>query len=284
MPRNGSGSYSAPANSVNPAVATTTIDDSDFNDLVADLESAMTASIANDGQTTTTAVIPFASGVKSDTIVENTSNTGVTVDGTLVKDGTINVTQTNDANGNETLILGTVASAVNEITVTNSATGNAPSIAVTGDDTNIDLPLVPKGTGQLDIGSGGATQAEQEAGTATDKIVTPGRQHFHPSAAKAWAEVINADTTPALDESYNVTSATDVAAGRMQVNWAENFSGTSYSPQCLPGENSAGTAPRVSMYDDNSKTAGATEFQFFSVTGNLSDPDAYSVVAFGDHA
>jgi hypothetical protein len=41
------------------------------------------------------------------------------------------------------------ASAVNEITVTNSATGNAPEIAATGDDTNIDLKLTPKGTGNL---------------------------------------------------------------------------------------------------------------------------------------
>jgi hypothetical protein len=43
------------------------------------------------------------------------------------------------------------ASAVNEITVTNSATGNAPEIAATGDDTNIDLKLTPKGTGKLNL-------------------------------------------------------------------------------------------------------------------------------------
>jgi hypothetical protein len=43
------------------------------------------------------------------------------------------------------------ASAVNEITVTNSATGNAPEIAASGDDTNIDLKLTPKGTGKLNL-------------------------------------------------------------------------------------------------------------------------------------
>jgi hypothetical protein len=43
------------------------------------------------------------------------------------------------------------ASAVNEITVTNSATGNAPEIAATGDDTNIDLKITPKGTGKLNL-------------------------------------------------------------------------------------------------------------------------------------
>jgi hypothetical protein len=43
------------------------------------------------------------------------------------------------------------ASAVNEITVTNSATGNAPEITSSGDDTNIDLKLTPKGTGKLNL-------------------------------------------------------------------------------------------------------------------------------------
>lgn len=52
-----------------------------------------------------------------------------------------------DANGNEMLIFDTVTSAVNEITLANAATGNSPSLSATGGDTNIDLLLVPKGTG-----------------------------------------------------------------------------------------------------------------------------------------
>ena len=56
-------------------------------------------------------------------------------------------TQVEDSNGNETLKLGSTASAVNELTVTNAATGNAPEISATGGDTNIDLKLKGKGTG-----------------------------------------------------------------------------------------------------------------------------------------
>jgi len=48
-----------------------------------------------------------------------------------------------------------VASAVNEITVANAATGNKPKISATGNDSNISLELVPKGTGGIVIGSGG---------------------------------------------------------------------------------------------------------------------------------
>lgn len=40
-----------------------------------------------------------------------------------------------------------VSSAVNELTVTNAATGNPPVLSATGSDTNIDLNLTGKGTG-----------------------------------------------------------------------------------------------------------------------------------------
>lgn len=60
-----------------------------------------------------------------------------------------------DNNGNEVLIAGpAVASAVNEVTVSNAATGNAPSLKATGGDTNIPLRLTPKGTGLLQITDG----------------------------------------------------------------------------------------------------------------------------------
>jgi hypothetical protein len=54
-----------------------------------------------------------------------------------------------DANGLEQIVFQTTASAVNELEVTNAATGNAPQLAVTGDDTDINLNLVAKGTGSV---------------------------------------------------------------------------------------------------------------------------------------
>ena len=56
-----------------------------------------------------------------------------------------------DENGNEQIIFQTTSSAVNQIDVTNAATGNAPSISATGDDTNIGLTLTPKGSGAVVI-------------------------------------------------------------------------------------------------------------------------------------
>lgn len=60
-----------------------------------------------------------------------------------------------DANGNESIILVATASAVNEFTVVNAATGTNPQLKASGGDTNIDVALTPKGTGNVDITSGG---------------------------------------------------------------------------------------------------------------------------------
>ena len=57
----------------------------------------------------------------------------------------------NDENGNEQIVFQTTASAVNQIDVTNAATGNAPSIQATGGDSNVDLKIGPKGTGNIEI-------------------------------------------------------------------------------------------------------------------------------------
>ena len=51
-----------------------------------------------------------------------------------------------DANNNETVRSGATASAVNEITVTNAATGTSPTIGASGSDTHVSMILVPKGT------------------------------------------------------------------------------------------------------------------------------------------
>ena len=60
-----------------------------------------------------------------------------------------------DANGNESIILVATASAVNEFTVANAATGNGPELRATGGDTDIDIELVPKGAGNVNITVGG---------------------------------------------------------------------------------------------------------------------------------
>ena len=57
----------------------------------------------------------------------------------------------NDENGNEQVVFQTTSSAVNQLDITNSATGNAPSIQATGGDSNISLKVGPKGTGLIEV-------------------------------------------------------------------------------------------------------------------------------------
>jgi len=58
-----------------------------------------------------------------------------------------------DTNGNELFIFTATASAVNELTYANAATGNGPSFTATGGDTDIDFTLTPKGAGNLILDS-----------------------------------------------------------------------------------------------------------------------------------
>lgn len=69
-----------------------------------------------------------------------------------------------DPNGNEIIKTSYVASAVNEVTVTNAATGNAVSISATGGDSNIDINLVPKGSGVLKVNGSAISSAMTNAG------------------------------------------------------------------------------------------------------------------------
>ena len=55
----------------------------------------------------------------------------------------------NDENDLEQIKFATTASAINELTVKNAAAGNAPEVSSTGDDTNIDLKITPKGSGNV---------------------------------------------------------------------------------------------------------------------------------------
>lgn len=55
-----------------------------------------------------------------------------------------------DSSSNELIEFAKTASAVNHVSVTNAATGNGPTIAAAGGDTNIDLLLSGKGTGGVE--------------------------------------------------------------------------------------------------------------------------------------
>lgn len=101
-------------------------------------------------------------GHASDTTLARSAAGQITVEGVSVATASNTLTLTNktltapkladggfiaDANGNEGLILTTTASAVNEVTLANAATGGNPKLSATGGDSNIGLDFQAKGTG-----------------------------------------------------------------------------------------------------------------------------------------
>ena len=113
------------------------------------------ASITNGG----TVTIPSG----ADTLVARTSTDTLT-NKTLTAPKIADAGFIADANGAEQIIFQTTASAVNEIEVTNAATGGAasagtstaPIIGASG-ETNVDLALLPKGTGHVAVRSTGGS-------------------------------------------------------------------------------------------------------------------------------
>jgi len=57
-----------------------------------------------------------------------------------------------DTNGLQLFLLTATSSAANEFTVANAAAGAGPTLSATGDDTNVDINIDPKGSGVTAVG------------------------------------------------------------------------------------------------------------------------------------
>jgi hypothetical protein len=126
-----------------------------------------------------------------------------------------------------------------------------------------------------------ATQAEQEAASITTAYTTPGRQQYHPSAAKAWV-IFNGTGTVAITASYNVTSITDNGVGDYTVNFTTAFSAATAYTWAAGGLQSAANAPiSISQDSNNAPTASACRFRV-NQNGTVADIDRITIVFYGD--
>ena len=123
-----------------------------------------------------------------------------------------------DDSSNEFLIFQKTGSAVNQFDVTNAATGSAPKLSATGDDSNIDFDLEAKGTGHVTVrgnSNPGAIQFNCESNSHGQIVIS--QPHS--------ASVTNVLTLPAgSDQEIVGTSATQTLTNKT-IN-ASQLSGT----------------------------------------------------------
>ena len=132
----------------------------------------------------------------------------------------------NDENGNEQIVFQTTSSAVNQLDVTNAATGSAPSIQATGGDSNINLRVGPKGTGLVEVlgaDNPGSIQLNCEANSHGIKLTSPPHSSGQSYELKFPTGNVTADRFLKVD-SVSGSGTTGVG----QLSFAEVSGGTSW--------------------------------------------------------
>ena len=123
-----------------------------------------------------------------------------------------------------------------------------------------------------------ATQAEMETATATSDaaFVTPGRTHFHPGVAKAWA-VWSQGGSQSTTESYNMDAVSDGGAtGTTDHLFTTDLSDGNYT---IAGDSNAGG---IIAHVGGTKATTGFQTQTFTHDGTLGDHGENSLVVFGD--
>ena len=143
-----------------------------------------------------------------------------------------------DDSDNEQLTFQKTSSAVNNFEMTNQATGTSPTLAAVGGDSNIDMVLVPKGTGETKVGTGSAdatitssgahnlildTNSGTNSGTITITDAANGNIAIAPNGSGA--VVLDGLSWPTSDGTANYVLKTD---GSASLSWTEMSGGTDW--------------------------------------------------------
>ena len=167
-----------------------------------------------------------------------------------------------DENGNEQIIFQTTASAVNQLDVTNAATGNAPEISATGGDTNISLKLTPKGSGQVlldgNVGVESGTIDLKNSGSRS-KI------NFYCESGNAHAQALQA--APHSESASNTLTLPSTGGDVDLVSTASTATLT----------NKTLTSPKIN--EDVALTATATELNLLDGVSGLAQADFTKLAA-----
>ncbi|NDG20072.1 MAG: hypothetical protein EB117_17665, partial [Betaproteobacteria bacterium] len=180
------------------------------------------------------------------------------------------LTAINDTNGNELIGIIATASAVNEITVANAATGNNPVISATGGDTNVGITLTPKGTGAVKLSGLSYPTAD---GTANQVIQTNG------SGVLSFATVSGSGSPGGSDTyvQFNDSGSFGGDAGLTYNKTTDTLSVNGVSVGRGAGSVSTNTAVGASALGANTTGADNTAVGYQTASGNTTGSENIAI-------
>lgn len=197
-----------------------------------------------------------ASGANTDITSVYLNNTGLKIKDTNATHGL-------------SIVPGSNITADRTLTVT---TGDADRTVTVSGDLTVSSAATISGTNTGDVSA--AAQADQETATSTTTYVSPGRQHYHPSAAKAW---ISCDAAGNILASYNVASIVDVGTGQVTVNIETDMSSANYAIVATAFLAASNVFCRVTA-----QAAGSFTLLVTNDAGTATDPSAFFAAVYGD--
>jgi hypothetical protein len=130
------------------------------------------------------------------------------------------INEIDDNAGNEFFIFSKVTTAVNDITITNAATGTNPNFTASGTDDNVGINFTPKGTGAVTFNGTGKIQQVLEkttttavalTGTANYDLLTQAVLYYTTAATGTFTVNLRGSSATALNSILSVGDAATAA-------------------------------------------------------------------------
>jgi len=242
MSRNGSGTYTLPAG--NPVVTGTTISSTWANNTLTDIATALTGSLASDGQTTATGNLKMGANRITGLADGIASTDAATVNqipsGALFLLKASNLSDVANATTSRTNLVAAKSGANSDIT------------SITGLTTPLTVAQGGIGAATLTANNvllGNGTSAPQFVAPSTlGNILTSNGTTWVSSAptvssgtAKAWVNFNISSGASVINQSFNISSITYNSTGKVTLNFTTSFANANYVPVTSSGNTGSTT-------------------------------------------